>query len=206
MANRSDQRGCGCCGVTSGLGCVVLLVLLGAAAFLGFRLLSDLSARTSLPGRQFSSSEVTERVYLSARQKLSHFLSTGNSSSVTLSTPEVNSLLTDGPELWLLRRRAVVELHDDLVEVHLSVPLLLSRTKYFNYILFLRPTMRDENLALEIFRIDRDGRPLDPNSLRTFKIAVEQFLDTALSGINKIQGDRAIRGIRIGNDSLELSR
>ncbi|MGA8659101.1 MAG: hypothetical protein WB586_23470 [Chthoniobacterales bacterium] len=206
MANRNGQSGCGCCGIKSGLGCVLLLVLLGAAAFLGFRLFNNLKILTSSSGWQLPSSEVTEEGYISARQRLGHFLSTRDSNSVTLSASDVNSLLADAPELWFLHKRAVATLHDDVIELHLSVPLILSGTKYFNYVIFMRPTMRGENVALNVFRIDRDGRTLDGGALRAFKTAAEPYLDKALSGINMIQGDRAIRDIRIGHDSLELAR
>jgi hypothetical protein len=206
MANRNGQSGC--CGVTSGLGCVLLLILLGAAAFLGFRLYSNLSALTSPSDRQLPSSEVSEQGYASARQRLDHFLSTRDSNSLTLSAADVNSLLADSPELWFLHKRAVVALHDDAIELHLSVPvgLLLSGTKFFNYVAFMRPTTRGEKVVLGTFRIDRDGHALDDSALRTFKTAAEPYLDQVLSGINKILGDRAIRDIRVEHDSLVLAR
>lgn len=206
QANRNGQSGC--CGVTSGLGCVLLLILLGAAAFLGFRLFNNLNALTSSSGRQLPSFEVNEQCYASARQKLDHFLSTRDANSLTLSAADVNSLLADSPEFWFLHKRAVVALHDDVIELHLSVPveLLLSGTKFFNYVAFMRPTTRGEKVVLGIFHIDRDGHALDDRALRTFKTAAEPYLDQLLSGINRFLGDRAIQDVRVENSSLVLSR
>ena len=70
----------------------------------------------------------------------------------------------------------------------------------------MRPAMRGENVALDIIRIEQNGRVLDSNALRFFKANVEPYLNQAFSGLNKIQGDRAIRDIRLERDSLELLR
>ena len=206
MANPSGQSGCGCCGVRSGFGCVVLLISLGAVIFMVFLLFNHPEALTSPPGRKLWSSDSTQQIYASARQRLGHFLGTSNASSVTLSAADVNSLLADTPELWFLRKRGTVAFQNDVIEVHFSVPLLLPGRKYFNSVVFARPAMRGENVALGIFRIEQDGRVLEGSALRSFKTAVEPYLNQVLSGINKIQGDRAIRDIRVQHDSLELSR
>jgi hypothetical protein len=100
----------------------------------------------------------------------------------------------------------VVAFQNDVIEIHLSAPRLLPGTKYFNWVLFARPAMRGENVALDIFRIEQDGRVLEGSALRSFKTAVEPYLNQVVSGINKIQGDRAIRDIRVEHDSLVLSR
>lgn len=206
MARQNGQSGCGCCGVTSGLGCVVLLISLAAIIFLGFLLFNHLEALTSPPGRELWSSDASQQVYASARQRLGNFLSTSNANSVSLSAADVNSLLADAPELWFLRRRATVAFQNDVIEVHLTVPVPLSGTKYFSWVVFLRPVMRGENVALDVIRIEQNGRVLDYNALRFFKTSVEPYLNQALSGLNKIQGDRAIRDLRVGRDSLELLR
>jgi hypothetical protein len=192
--------------VSSGFGCVILFISLGAIIFIGFLLFNHQEAPTLPPGREPWSSGSTEQIYASARQRLGHFLNTSNANSVTLSAADVNSLLADTPELWFLRKRAVVAFQNDVIEVHLSLPLLLPGTKYFNLVVFARPAMRGENVALDIFRIERDGRVLEGSDQRFFKTAVEPYLNQVLSGINKIQGDRAIRDIRVQRDSLELSR
>jgi len=192
--------------VRSGLGCVILLISLGAVIFMVFLLFNHLEGLTSPPSRELWSSDSTRQIYASARQRLDHFLSASNADSVTLSAADVNSLLADTPELWFLRKRAVVAFQNDVIEVHLSAPHLLPGTKYFNSVVFARPVMRGENVALGIFRIEQDGRVLEGGDLRFFKTAVEPYLNQVLSGINKIQGDRAIRDIRVQHDSLQLSR
>ena len=206
MASRNGQSGCGCCGVTSGLGCVVLLVSLAAIISIGFLLFNHLEALTSPPGRELWSSESSQQIYASARQRLGSFLSTSNANSVSLSAADVNSLLADTPELWFLRRRATVAFQNDVIELHLTVPVLLPGTRYFSWVVFLRPAMRGQNVALDVIRIEQSGRVLDYNALRFFKTNVEPYLDQALSGLNKIQGDRAIRDLRVERDSLQLLR
>jgi len=206
MASQKGQSGCGCCGVTSGLGCVVLLISLAAIISLGFLLFNHLEALTSPPGRELWSSDSSQQIYASARQRLGKFLSTSSANSVTLSAADVNSLLADTPELWLFRRRASVAFQNDVIEVHLTVPVLLPGTKDFSWVFFMRPAMRGENVALDIIRIEQNGRVLDYNALRFFKTNVEPYLNQALSGLNKIQGDRAIRDLRVERDSLVLLR
>ena len=125
---------------------------------------------------------------------------------MTLSAADVNSLLADTPELWFFRRRASVAFQNDLIEVHLTVPVLLPGTKDFSWVVFMRPAMRGENVALDIIRIEQNGRVLDYNALRFFKTNVEPYLNQALSGLNKIRGDRAIRDLRVERDSLVLLR
>ena len=206
MASQNGRSGCGCCGVTSGLGCFVLLVSLAAIVSLGFLLFNHLEALTSPPGRELWSSDSSRQIYASARQRLGSFLSTSNANSVSLSAADVNSLLADAPELWFLRRRATVAFQNDVIELHLTVPVLLPGTRYFSWVVFLRPAMRGQNVALDVIRIEQNGRVLDYNALRFFKTNVEPYLDQALSGLNKIQGDRAIRDLRVERDSLQLLR
>jgi hypothetical protein len=206
MADQNGKSGCGCCGVTSGLGCVVLLISLAAIISLGFLLFNHLEALTQPPGQALWSSDSSQQIYAAARQRLGNFLSTSNANSVTLSAADVNSLLADTPELWFLRRRATVAFQNDVIEVHLTVPVLLPGTKYFSWVVFMRPVMRGENVALDITRIEQNGRVLDYNALRFFKTNVEPYLNQALSGLNKIQGDRPIRDLRVERDSLVLLR
>ena len=206
MASQKGQSGCGCCGVTSGLGCVVLLISLAAIVSLGFLLFNHLEELTSPPGRELWSSDSSQQIYASARQRLGNFLSTTNANSVTLSAADVNSLLADAPELWFLRRRATVAFQNDVIEAHLTVPGLLPGTKDFSWVVFMRPVMRGEHVALDIIRIEQNGRVLDYSALRFLKANVEPYLNQALSGLNKIRGDRAIRDLRVERDSLVLLR
>jgi hypothetical protein len=127
---------------------------------------------------------------------------------VTLSNSEANALLAESPLLRILRRGAIVVLNQNSGQVYCSLPVnipFLSR-KYLNYAFNVRPSMRGDEIELNISRIERDGKPLEPAEQRQLEIGVIPVIERTLSGLNKIQMDRAVRDVRIENGNLILAR
>jgi hypothetical protein len=146
--------------------------------------------------------------YREVRQKTDHFFSDSGERSMTLSSGELNALISESPELRILNRGTVVTLNQNTAELYCSLPVnlpFLSR-RYFNYTIFIRPSMRGENIELEVFRMEREGRPLGPKELRQFQIVAVPLIEKILSSWNKLQIDRSVRDVRIENGNLILAR
>lgn len=202
------KRGCGCCGIFLALVAVVFVLLLvgtGVVLFNTATKLNNLSSSTPavLPAVAGSSQSYSE-----ARQKFDHFFSDPNERNLTLSEAEVNALLANAPELSVLNRGVVVELKEDTAEVHCSVPVNLPflSGKYLNYNFVVRPTLRGQDVELQVSRIDRDDKPLGDRELAEFQVQFLPSIDRALSAANRLESDRSVRDIRVENGNLVLAR
>jgi hypothetical protein len=185
--------------------CVLLLVGTGVVLFNIVTKLNNLSSSTPavLPAVAGGSQSYSE-----ARQKFDHFFSDPNERNLTLSEAEVNALLANAPELSVLNRGVVVELKENTAEVHCSVPVNLPflSGKYLNYNFVVKPSLRGQDIELQVSRIDRDGKPLGDRELADFQ---QQFLpnvNRALSRANQLELDRSARDVRVENGSLVLAR
>lgn len=148
------------------------------------------------------------QTYTTARQKFDHFFADAAERSVTLSNPEVNALLADSPELSILRRGTTVILNQSSAEVECSLPVdipLLPR-RYLNCTFEMRLSMRGEDLELDVSRIETEGKTLGAADVREYRQVVVPLMERSLSSLNKIQGDRAVRDVRVENGTLVLSR
>jgi hypothetical protein len=148
------------------------------------------------------------QIYRQARQKAEHFFADSGERSLTLSSEELNALLAESPELGILHRGAVVTLDQNSAVLSCSLPVnlpFLSR-RFFNYTIYVRPSMRGENIELEVFRMDREGKSVGPNELRQFQTVAVPLMDRILSSWNKLQFDRSVRDVRIENGNLVLAR
>jgi hypothetical protein len=66
--------------------------------------------------------------------------------------------------------------------------------------------MRGEDLELDVSRIETEGKPLGAAEVRQYRLVVVPLMERSLSSLNKIQGDRAVRDVRVENGNLVLSR
>jgi hypothetical protein len=208
MADSKKQGGCGCCGfIFFGL-LFLLIALIGAGLYFYFSSANNLRRYASSEPAALPPAESSPQLYAPARQRFDQFFSSPSQQSLTLSGPELNALLTQAPELKCLQKGVVATLHENSAELNCSVPVNLPffSGRYFNYTLYLRPSLRGEDIELQVFRIDREGKQLGSNELRDFRISVEHSADLMLSGLNKMQLDRSIRDIRIENGNLIISR
>ena len=184
---------------------MIALVVVGGG-FLYFNAAEKLNPasahRVPSPAMTFS-----RQTYSSARQKLDRFFADPAERDATFSNSEVNALLADAPELRVLRRGAVAVLNQNSAEVDCSVavdlPVLPRR--YLNCTLEIRPAMRAEELQLDVSRIEIEGKPVGAAGMHQYLFVVG-MIEKTLSGLNKFQGDRAVRDVRIENGNLVLSR
>jgi hypothetical protein len=208
MADARQKSGCGCCGFLLFGSLFLFLVLVGAALFSYWSCSTQLRKYASNSPVVLPSTGSNRSLYTAARRRLDQFFSSSSQQSVTLSGAELNALLTEAPELRFLQKGAVATLRENSAEINCSVPvnLPLFSSQYINYLLYLRPSLRGEDIELQVFRIDHAGRQLNAEELREFRSSVEHPANLILSGLNKVQLDRSIRDVRIENGTLVISR
>jgi hypothetical protein len=149
------------------------------------------------------------QVYVSARKKWDDFNRDSSVRALTLSDIEINSLLAKAPEFgFLAGGGATVTSRENGIQLQLSVPVKIIPfyTKYINADVFLRPIVTGENVDLNIYGVDADGRPLDAASLQRFKSQAQPAFNMILTGINQWEGARAIHEIRLQSGSIVLLR
>jgi hypothetical protein len=146
--------------------------------------------------------------YVAARKKWDDFNRDSSVRALTLSDPEIDTLLAKAPELAFLGGGATVITHDNGIQVQLSVPLTMIPfyQKYINADIFLRPIITGENVNLNVYGVDADGRPLDAASLQRFRAQAEPALNALFTGANQFEGVRAIHEIRLQNGSIIFLR
>jgi hypothetical protein len=149
-----------------------------------------------------------QQVYVSARKKWDDFNRDSSIRVLTLSDAEINSLLAKAPELGFLAGGATVTSRENGIQLQLSVPVKVIPfyTKYINADVFLRPIITGENVDLNVYSVDAEGRPLDATSLQRFKSQAQPAIDMILTGANQWEGPRAIHEIRLQNGSVVLLR
>jgi len=181
------------------------LVLVLAVAALVFLLYQ--TAGSDRPSRS-PALAVNQEVYVSARKKWDDFNRDSSIRVLTLSDAETNSLLAKAPELGFLAGGATVTSRENGIQLQLSVPVKIIPfyTKYINADVFLRPIITGENVDLNIYGVDAEGRPLDAASLQRFKSQAQRAIDMLLTGVNQWEGPRAIHEIRLQNGSIALLR
>ena len=203
-----EKRGCGCCGISLALVAVVFVLLLVGTGVVLFNIATKLNNLSSSTPAVLPAVAGSSQSYSEARQKFDHFFSDPNERNLTLSEAEVNALLANAPELSILNRGVVVELKENTAEVHCSVPVNLPflSGKYLNYNFVVRPTLRGQDVELQVSRIDRDGKPLGDRELAEFQVQFLPSIDRALSGANRLESDRSVRDVRVENGNLVLAR
>jgi hypothetical protein len=208
MATRNRRAGCGCCGFLFSFLLflvVLLLVGIGLFCFQASNQLDRLASTTPVPLPPAGSSR---QLYNETRQKFAHFLADSAERSLTLSSGELNALLADSPDLRILHRSTVVILNQNSADVYCSIPVslpFLSR-RYLNYTFYVRPSVRDEDFKLNVFRIDREGTTLGTTEVRKFQNVAVASAEKILSVWNKMQMDRSVHDVRIENGKLRLER
>jgi hypothetical protein len=208
MATRNRRAGCGCCGFLFSFLLflvVLLLVGIGLFCFQASNQLDRLASTTPVPLPPAGSSR---QLYNETRQKFAHFLADSAERSLTLSSGELNALLADSPDLRILHRSTVVILNQNSADVYCSIPVslpFLSR-RYLNYTFYVRPSVRDEDFKLNVFRIDREGTTLGTTEVRKFQNVAVASAEKILSVWNKMQMDRSVHDVRIENGKLLLER
>jgi hypothetical protein len=208
MVTQDRRSGCGCCGCLFSLiffFAILILVALGFFYFYASNNLTRLAAPSPAP---LPSTTFDRQTYVTARQKLDRFFSDAAERSVTLSNAEVNAFLAESSPVRFLRRRMTVVLNQNSAQVYCSLPVdlpFLSR-RYLNYSFHMRPSMRGDQIELNISQIERDGKPLEAAEQRQLELAAVPFIEKTLSTLNKIQMDRAVRDVRIENGNLILAR
>jgi hypothetical protein len=208
MATPVRRRGCGCCGFLFSFFLFFLVLLLAGVGWFYFKAGNQLNRFGSTVPVSLPPGANSRQVYKEARQKFDRFFADSAERSLILSNPEVNAFLADSPELRLLSHGSVVILSQGSAELHCSFPVNLPflPRKYFNYTFHLRPSMRDQNLELNVFRIDREGKALGPIEVRQFQIVTVPSIEKILSIWNRLQMDRSVRDVRIENGNLVLAR
>ena len=148
------------------------------------------------------------QIYVSARKKWEDFNSDSYIKVLTLSDAEIDSLLAKAPELGFLAGGATVTSRENGIQLQLSVPVKIVPfyTKYINADVFLRPIITGENIDLNIYGVDADGRPLDATSLQRFKSQAQPAINMILTGANQWEGPRAVHEIRLQNGSVVFLR
>jgi hypothetical protein len=208
MATQNRRGGCGCCGCLFASFLLLLALILVGLGFFYFNATKNLSRVAATGPVAVPATTFNRQTYTAARQKFDLFFADPAQRSVTLSNPEVNALLAESPELRLLGHSTVVVLNQNSAEVYCRLPVelpLLPR-RYLNCAFQVRPSMRDDEFDLGISRIEREGKPLGAAEIRQYQIVVVPLIEKTLSGLNKIQGDRSVRDVRIENGNLILAR
>ena len=204
MSQPPQRSGCGCCGCLGCLGTVVLVLVLAVVALVFLLYQTAASDRPSRP----PGLAANPQIYVSARKKWDDFNRDGSIRVLTLSDPEIDSLLAKSPELGFLAGGATVTSRENGIQLQLSVPVKIIPfyTKYINADVFLRPIITGENIDLNIYGVDAEGRPLDAASLQRFKSQAQPAINMILTGANQWEGPRAIHEIRLQNGSVVLLR
>jgi hypothetical protein len=208
MAAQSRRAGCGCCGCFFAVLLVLFVLILLGVGFFYFNAANNLDRVAGVRLVPSPATAFNRQTYSLAREKFDRFFADPAERNVILSNAEVNALLADSPELRILRRGTAVVLSQTSAEVSCSLPLdlpLLPR-RYLNCTFELRPSMRGQELELDVSRIEKEGKPLGPAEIHQYRFVVVPMIEKSLSSLNKIQGDRALRDIRIENGNLILSR
>jgi hypothetical protein len=208
MAARTRRAGCGCCGCLFAVLLLPFVLVLLGVGFFYFNAANNLNRVAG--GRPVPSPATTfnRQTYSLAREKFNRFFADPAQRNLTLSNGEVNALLADSPELRILQRGTSVVLNQTSAKVSCSLPLdipLLPR-RYLNCTFEIRPEMRGQELEFDVSRIEKEGKPLGPGEVHQYQFVVVPAIERSLSSLNKIQGDRAVRDIRIENGNLVLSR
>ena len=204
MSQPSQRSGCGCCGCLGCSGTVVLVLVIAVVALVFLLYQAATGDRPSRPPGLVTNPQV----YPSARKKWEDFNRDSSVRTLILSDVEINTLLTKAPELGFLAGGATVTSRENGIQVQLSVPVKLVPfyTKYVNANVFLRPIVTGENVTLNVYSVDADGRPLDAPSLQRFKSQAEPAINMILTGVNEFGGTRAVHEIRLQNGSIVLMR
>jgi hypothetical protein len=208
MAAQNRRSGCGCCGCFFSVFLLLFVLVLFGVGYFYFSATNTLNRvgeghPVPLPATAFN-----RQTYALAREKLDRFFADPAERNVTLSNAEVNALLADAPELRILQRETSVVLNQTSAEVSCNLPLdipLLPR-RYLNCTFEIHPSMRGQELVLAVSRIEKEGRPLGPGEAHQYQFVVVPMIERSLSSLNKIQGDRTVRDVRIENGNLVLSR
>jgi hypothetical protein len=208
MAAQSRRAGCGCCGCFFSVLLLLFILILFGVGFFYFNAANSLNS--VVEGRLVPSpaTAFNRQTYSLAREKFDRFFADPAQRNLTLSNGEVNALLADSPELRILQRGTAIVLNRTSAEVSCNLPLdipLLPR-RYLNCTFEIRPAMRGQELELDVSRIEKEGKPLGPGEVHQYQFVVVPMIERSLSSLNKFQGDRAVRDIRIENGNLILSR
>jgi len=208
MAAQRRRGGCGCCGCWFALLVLVLFLALAGGGFFYFGTANNLGRTVPRGPLTSPPLSLSRQTYTSARQKLDRFLADPAERGVTFSSQEVNALLIDSPELRIFGRGTVVTLTQNAAEVSCSLPMDLPflPRRYFNFGFQVRPSMRGDEIELDLSRIERDGKPVGPAETRQYQAVVGPLVAKTLSGLNKMQGDRSVREVRVNNGNLILAR
>ena len=208
MATQNRRRGCGCCGCLSGFFlCFVALIVIALGAFYFYATNSLSGAAASRP-TGLPATTLSRQTYAAARRKFDRFFEDSAERSVTLSTDEVNSLLSDAPELRFLMHGVVVALNQTTAQVYCSMPVDLPMVprRYFNCAFELRPSMRAQKLELDVSRFESGGKPVGPGEVHQYRFVVLPLIEQTFWSWNSIQGNRSVREVRIENGNLVLAR
>jgi hypothetical protein len=207
MAAQSRRAGCGCCGCFFAFFLLLLVLILFGVGFFYFNAANNLDRSVGPRLVPSPATAFNRQTYSLAREKFDHFFADPAERNVTLSNAELNALLADSPELRILSGTAVV-LNRTSAEVNCNLPLdipLLPR-RYLNCTFDLRPAMRGQELELDVSRIEKEGKPLGPGEVHQYQFVVVPMIERSLSSLNKLQGDKAVRDVRIENGNLIFSR
>ncbi len=208
MSAQNRRGGCGCCGCL--LACFLLLfvLILVGFGFLYFNATNNLKRIVATGPGSLPVTTFNRQTYTTARQKFDRFFADQAERGITLSNAEVNALLADSPELRILRRGTVVLLNQNSAEVTFSLPvdIPLLPPRYLNYAFQVRPIVRGGELALDVSRLEREGKPLGAAESRQYQILVVPFIEKMLLSLNRIQGDRSVHDVKIENGNLVLLR
>jgi hypothetical protein len=206
MATQNRRGGCGCCGCLLAFFLLLSALILVGVGFFYFNATNNLN-RVPATG-PVSSPAVTRQTYIAARQKFDHFFADAAERGLALSNDEVNALLVQSPELRILRHGTVVVLNQNSAEVSCNLPVNLPflPRRYLNCSFQVRPSIRAQQLELDVSRIEREGRPLGPVEAHQYRFIVVPVIEKTLSSLNMIQGDRSVRELRIENGNLVLGR
>ncbi|HKM57601.1 MAG TPA: hypothetical protein VJX28_02570 [Chthoniobacterales bacterium] len=208
MPAQSRGGGCGCCGCLLGSVLVLLIALVigvGFFYFAGTSGVDRLAVRGPFPS---PATQFNRDTYISGRQKFDHFFSVAAERTLTLSNAEVDALLADSPELRVLGRGALVFLSQNAAEVYCSLPIgvpLLPK-RYLNFSFEVRPSIRGDDVELDVTRIERDGRALNATETRKIQTGVVPLVETLLSNLNKFYGSEPVHEVRVENGNLILAR
>jgi hypothetical protein len=181
-----------------------LVLVLAVVALVFFLYQTASSDRPSRP----PSLATNPQVYVSTRKKWDDFNRDSSVRALNLSDTEINSLLAKAPEVGFLAGGATVTSRENGIQLQLSVPVKIVPfyTKYINADVFLRPIVTGENVDLNVYGVDADGRPLDAASLQRFRSQAQPVINMILTGVNQWEGPRAIHEIRLQNGSVVLLR
>jgi hypothetical protein len=207
MAAQSRRAGCGCCGCFFASFLLLFVLILFGVGFFYFNAANSLDRGVGPRLVPSPATAFNRQTYSVAREKLDHFFADPAERNLTLSNAELNALLADSPELRIMSGLAVV-LNRTSAEVNCNLPLdipLLPR-RYLNCTFDVRPAMRGQELELDVSRIEKEGKPLGPGEVHQYQFVVVPMIERSLSSLNRIQGDKAVRDVRIENGNLIFSR